>query len=172
LFLVLILGPKAFAIAMVRVFVRVMLLGTIVLALMEVLLSGSQPISIAGIKRYVAVTPVGVPFGVAIAARNPVRIVRIVQSIDIRPQASIVIAVLVARLVPVTIAALEVVAIAHVIFIAQVRAPIVFTVEARPYIIVQVRTALAKAVSIPMLIAVLLGVHRTAIVTLGGRDAR
>src|SRR5258706_6432763 len=111
---------------MVRVLVRIVLLRTIVLALMEILLSRSQPISIARIKRHVAVTPVGVAFGVAIAARNPVRIVRIVQSINIGPQASIVIAVLVAGLVPITISALEGAAIAHVILIAQVRVPIDF----------------------------------------------
>jgi hypothetical protein len=81
---VLILAPIILAVSVVRVFIRVVLLGTIVLPVPQVLLPGTEPIAVTCIKRDVAVVPVGVALRIAIAAGNPVRIVGItLQAINI-----------------------------------------------------------------------------------------
>src|SRR5215472_4598712 len=107
LFLILVLGTEALAIAVMAVLVRVMLFRAIVLPLVEVVPAGAQAVAIAGVKSDIGVTPVGVAAGILVTACYAVWIIGVLEAVDFRANRAVLEAIFVAVAVAVTVAALK-----------------------------------------------------------------
>jgi hypothetical protein len=171
LFLVTILVTKVFLVAVVGVLISFVLVWMKVFVPIQILSPGLKTVSIACVQGHVRVSPPGVRIGVFVSTGRPIRIVTLIQSIDVRAYRPVVVAVVVPGLIPVAISMLEVIVLTHVFFVPFVRAFIVSGLEIVLFMSVSIIAALTQPVSIAVLIAVVLGIQGPAVAILSGGHA-
>src|ERR1700682_1531410 len=129
LFLVTILVAVAFLITVVGVLVCFMLFCMKVFVPIHILSSSLETISIACVYGDVSVSPSGVRIGALVPSGQPIRIVAVIQSINVRAYLPAVVAVVVSGLISVAISLLEVIVLTHIFLVAFVSTFVVSGVE-------------------------------------------
>jgi hypothetical protein len=126
-----------------------------VLVPVQILSSSLKTVSIAGVLGHVRISPLGIRVGVLIPTWQSVRIVAIVQPINVSAHLTAIVTVVVSGLVPVAKSMLEVIVLAHISFVTFVGKFEFSSVEIVLFMAVSILAALVYPVPVAVLITVL-----------------
>jgi hypothetical protein len=142
LFLVAILVAIAFLVTVVGILICIVLIWVKIFAPIQILSSSLEAVSITRVQGNVGVSPPGVRVGVLVPAGKPVRIVSIIQPINVRAYRPAVVSVVVSDLVSVAISMLEVVVLTHIPLVPLVSTFVVSRLEIMLFMAVSIIAAL------------------------------
>jgi len=156
LFLVEIFVAITLLVSVIGVLVCIVFFWAKILASVQILPPSLKTIPISCVQGNVRISPPGVRVGVRVSTGQPIRIVAIVQSINVRPHLTAIVTVVISGLIAIAISMLEVIVLTHIPLVTFVSPLEVPSIKIMLETAVSIFAALLQAVPVTMLIAMFL----------------